>query len=80
MKWNKGNGKWQQSKRGTARAHEYYFVTQHGTGSHKWLIGYRGFGELIVMHSQGLFETASDARKACEQIDANAVVIEAVNA
>ena len=78
MQWNKPNNMWQQSKRGTSRAREYYFVTKHGTGGEGWAIGYRGFNELVLMYSEGSFMTAREAREACERIDANALIIEEV--
>jgi hypothetical protein len=79
MKWNTEGKKWQQSKRGTARAREFYFVTKHGTGSAEWVVGYRGFGQLVEMKSAGTFKTAREARAYCEELDANAVIIEEVS-
>lgn len=80
MKWNKLSDKWQQSKRGTTRAREMYFITKHGTGSNKWAVGYKGFGRLVEMKSAGTFETAEQARAYCEHLDASAVIIEQVKA
>jgi len=80
MKWNTEGKKWQQSKRGTARAREFYFITKHGTGSDEWQAGYRGFGQLVEMKSAGTFKTAREARAYCEELDANALIIEEVRA
>ena len=78
MKWNNNSGKFQTSRKGTARAHLYYFVTQHGTGSQEWCVGYYGFEEQIVMHSAGTFTTAQEARAYCEKKDAEAIIITAM--
>jgi hypothetical protein len=80
MKWNKEGKKWQQTKRGTTRAREMYFITRHGTGSNEWAVGYKGYGRLIEMKSAGTFKWASGARAYCEQLDANAVIIEELTA
>lgn len=80
MKWNTQGKKWQTSRRGTSRAHEYYFITQHGTGSQKWAVGYYGYGRQVVMQSAGTFATARQARAYCEKIDRETVIIEAVTA
>ena len=80
MKWNTQGEKWQQSKKGTARAHLYYFITKHGTGDGKWQAGYYGFGRQIEMKSAGTFDTAQEARAYCEKIDREAVIIESVTA
>jgi hypothetical protein len=80
MQWNKPNNMWQQSKRGTSRAREFYFVTTHGTGSNEWGVGYKGFGRLVEMRSAGTFKTASEARAYCERIDNEALIIEEVRA
>lgn len=76
MKWNTQGKKWQTSRKGTARAHVYYFVTQHGTGSQEWAVGYYGFGRQVVMQSAGTFATAHQARAYCEKYDASRVIIE----
>ena len=78
MRWNSEGKAWQQSKRGTSRAREFYFVTTHGTGSGVWAVGYRGFGQLVVMGSAGTFKTAREARAYCEKIDNEALIIEEV--
>ena len=80
MKWNNEGKDWQQSKRGTSRAREFYFVTKHGTGGEGWVVGYRGFGRLVEMKSAGSFESASKARAYCEELDASALIIEEVRA
>lgn len=80
MKWNTQGAKWQTTRKGTTRAHAYYFITKHGTGANKWAVGYYGFGQQIIMKSAGLFDTASQARAYCEKIDREALVIEAVTA
>ena len=77
MKWNSA-GKFQASRKGTARAHLYYFVTQHGTGSQEWCAGFYGYGKQIVMKSAGTFKAAKGARECCEEVDGEAVVIDAV--
>jgi len=79
MKWNTQGNKWQQTRGGTARAHKYYFITKHGTGTDKWQAGYYGFGKQVVMTSAGLFDTAEQARAYCEQADRDALIIEGVN-
>ena len=79
MRWNKpraGRVYWQTSKRGTARAHSYYFITQHSTGDSSYCVGYYGFSNQIVMKSAGTFHTAQEARAYCERIDKEAVIIE----
>lgn len=78
MKWNKASGQFQASRRGTSRAHEYYFVTTIGAGGAGWLTGYRGYGTQIVMHSAGIFKTAQEARAYCEKIDSEAILITAM--
>jgi hypothetical protein len=80
MKWNTQGKKWQESRKGTARAHSYYFITQHGTGNDSWQVGYFGYGKQVVMHSAGTFKTAKEAREYCEKIDREAVIIEAITA
>lgn len=80
MKWNTQGAKWQESRKGTARAHLYYFITTHGTGNGEWQVGYYGFGKQIEMKSAGTFKTAEEARAYCEKIDREAVVLEAVTA
>jgi len=75
MKWNTQGAKWQTSRKGTTRAHYYYFITQHGTGSQEWAVGYYGFGRQIVMQSAGTFATAKEARAYCEQYDATREII-----
>jgi hypothetical protein len=80
MKWNNEGKMWQQSKRGTARARELYFITRYGTGSAEWAVGYRGYGRLVEMKSAGTFKTAREARAYCEKIDISAVIIEEVSA
>jgi len=80
MKWNKQGAQFQGSRRGTSRAHEYYFITTIGAGGKGWLTGYRGFGTQIVMKSAGTFATAQQAREYCEKIDREAVIITAVTA
>jgi hypothetical protein len=77
MKWNTG-GAFQTSRKGTARAHSYYFVTTHGTGGEGYAVGYYGFGNQIVMKSAGIFDTAQEAREYCEKIDREAVLITAM--
>lgn len=77
MKWNSA-GKFQTSRKGTAQAHLYYFVTQHGTGSQEWCAGFYGYGKQIVMKSAGRFATAQQAREHCEKVDREAVIITAV--
>ena len=82
MRWNKpraGRVYWQTSKRGTARARLYYFITQHGTGDSSYAVGYYGYVDQIVMKSAGTFNTAQEARAYCERIDQEAVIIEAVS-
>ena len=79
MKWNKpraGRVYWQTSKKGTARAHLYYFITQHGTGNGEYLAGYYGYLDQIIMKSAGTFHTAQEARAYCERVDADALIIE----
>ena len=81
MKWNKPSGyssfpKWQQTRRGTARARLYYFITQHGTGNGEYLAGYYGYLDQIIMKSAGTFHTAQEARAYCERVDKEAVIIE----
>lgn len=80
MKWNTEGKAWQQSKRGTSRARELYFVTTHGTGGEGWAVGYKGFGRLVEMKSAGTFKTAREARAYCEELDANALIVEEVRA
>jgi hypothetical protein len=80
MKWNLEGKKWQQTRRGTTRAHAYYFITKHGAGADKWQAGYYGYGQQVIMNSAGLFDTAQQARAYCEKIDREAVVIEEVSA
>jgi hypothetical protein len=77
MKWN-SEGKFQTSRKGTARAHLYYFVTQHGTGSQEWQAGFYGYGKQIEMKCAGTFKTAKEARDYCEQVDSEALIITAV--
>ena len=77
MKWNKLGSKWQTSRKGTSRAHVYYFITQHGTGSQEWAAGYYGYGRQIVMNSAGTFTSAAAARAYCERVDRDAIVITA---
>jgi len=79
MRWNRQGAKFQTSRKGTARAHLYYFVTTHGTGNGEWRAGYYGFGKPIEMKSAGTFKSAKEAREYCERIDRDAVVIEGVN-
>lgn len=78
MKWNSQGVKWQTSRKGTAKAHLYYFITQHGTGNGQWCAGYYGFARQIVMQSAGTFKTAQEAREYCERVDREALVITAV--
>ena len=83
MKWNKSSGGrvyWQTSKKGTARARLYYFVTQHGTGDTSYAVGYYGFNQSIIMQSAGTFKTAQEAREYCEKLDAETLIIEEVSA
>jgi hypothetical protein len=83
MKWNKASGGrayWQTSRKGTARAHSYYFITQHGTGDGSYAVGYYGFARSIVMQSAGTFKTAQQAREYCEKVDAETLIIEEVSA
>ena len=80
MKWNTQGKKWQESRKGTARAHLYYFITKHGTGADKWQTGFYGYGRQVVMTSAGLFDTAEEARAYCEKVDREAVVIEEITA
>ena len=82
MKWNikaeDCEGKvWQQSRRGTSRVRELYFVNKQGKS---WIVGYKGFGRLVEMSSAGTFKTAREARAYCEMIDNNALIIEEVRA
>lgn len=77
MKWNTG-GQFQRTRKGTTRAREYYFVTTIGAGGQGWLTGYYGFKQQIIMKSAGTFATAQQARAYCEQIDREAVLIEAI--
>lgn len=77
MKWN-SEGKFQTSRKGTARAHLYYFVTTHGAGNGEWLAGFYGFGKQITLKTAGTFKTAQEARRYCERMDADALVITAV--
>lgn len=80
MKWNKQGAKWQTSRKGTAKAHLYYFITKHGTGTDKWAVGYYGFGQQIIMNKAGLFNTAQEARAYCERIDREALIITSITA
>ena len=80
MKWNKQGVQFQASRRGTSKAHEYYFVTTIGAGGAGWLTGYRGYGRQIVMQSAGTFKTAQEARAYCEKADKEATIIEAITA
>jgi hypothetical protein len=59
-----------------ARAHSYYFITQHGTGDGSYAVGYYGYLDQIVMKSAGTFSTAQEARAYCEKVDKEAVIIE----
>jgi len=76
MKWNKASKQFQTSRRGTSKAHEYYFITTITAGGEGWLTGYKGFGKQIVMKSAGTFKTAQEAREYCEKVDNQAMIIE----
>jgi hypothetical protein len=81
MKWNPiGNHRrhWQTSRRGTSKAHEYYFVTAHGATGGKFVAGFYGYGRQVVMTSAGEFDTAQEAREYCEKVDREAVLITAM--
>ena len=80
MKWNKEGAQFQASRRGTSKAHEYYFVTTISAGGAGWLTGYRGYGKQVIMNSAGIFATAKEAREYCEKVDRDALVIEEVRA
>jgi len=80
MKWNTQGAKWQTTRKGTTKAHAYYFITKHGTGADKWQAGFYGYGKQIIMTSAGLFDTAGEARAYCEARDREAVVIEEIRA
>jgi hypothetical protein len=77
MRWTSDWTGFQQTKQGEARAHRYYFASKQDTG--KWVAGYRGYNRHIVMASAGQFDTASEARAYCEQVDRDALIIEGVN-
>ena len=78
MKWNKQGAQFQTSRRGTTRAHEYYFVTTISAGGKGWITGYKGYGQQVIMKSAGTFNTAQEARAYCEKIDNEAVIIEEI--
>jgi hypothetical protein len=78
MKWNKQGAQFQATRRGTSKAHEYYFITTISAGGLGWLAGYRGFGQQIIMKSAGTFKTAQEARDYCERVDSEALIITAV--
>ena len=80
MKWNKQGAQFQSSRKGTSRAHEYYFVTTIGAGGAGWLAGFKGYGRQVIMTSAGAFKTAGEARAYCEIKDREAVIIEEVSA
>jgi hypothetical protein len=78
MKWNKQGAQFQATRRGTSKAHEYYFITTISAGGSGWLTGYRGYGKQIIMKSAGTFKTAQEARDYCERVDSEALIITAV--
>lgn len=77
IKWNAEGKQFQTSRKGTAKAHLYYFITTIGTGSSEWSAGYYGYGKQVVMKSAGTFPTAKQARQYCQMHDSNAAIIEA---
>jgi hypothetical protein len=78
MKWNKQGAQFQTSRKGTSKAHEYYFITTISAGGKGWLTGYKGYGRQVIMQSAGTFNTPAEARAYCEKVDREALVIEEV--
>jgi hypothetical protein len=78
IKWNKQGAQFQKSRKGTTKAHVYYFVTTIGTGNGEWAVGYYGYGKQVVMKSAGTFPTAKQARQFCQLHDATRLLIEEV--
>lgn len=69
MKWNKQGAQFQRSRKGTSKAHEYFFITTVGAMGAGWLAGYRGIYRLVLMNGAGFFRTPEEARAYCEKID-----------
>ena len=75
MKWNSVIGRLCVTKRGTTRVHLYYWTRRDGVRDFK--AGYYGFGREIEFQNKQ-FTTLQKARAYCEQLDASALIIEAV--
>jgi hypothetical protein len=75
MKWNSVIGRVSTTKRGTTRAHLYYWTRRDGVRDFK--AGYYGFGREIEFQNRQ-FTTLQKARTYCAQKDADALIIEAV--
>ena len=79
MKWNIKRGRIYTSKQGTAKAHLYYWIRHEGVKH--FTAGYYGFGRDIAFTDRGeprRFFTIEEAKRFCENTDANALVIEAI--
>jgi len=75
MKWNSVIGRVSTTKRGTTRAHLYYWIRRDGVKDFK--AGYYGYGREVEFYGK-TFKTLNEARTYCAQKDADALIIEAV--
>ena len=75
MKWHSVIGRVSTTKRGTTRAHLYYWTRRDGVRDFK--AGYYGFGREVEFYGKS-FRTLNEARTYCAQKDADALIIEAV--
>jgi hypothetical protein len=75
MKWNSVIGRVSTTKRGTTRAHLYYWTRRDGVKDFK--AGYYGYGREVEFYGKS-FKTLNEARTYCAQKDADALIIEAV--
>jgi hypothetical protein len=75
MKWHSVIGRVSTTKRGTTRAHLYYWTRRDGVRDFR--AGYYGFGREVEFYGKS-FRTLNEARTYCAQKDADALIIEAV--
>jgi hypothetical protein len=75
MKWNSVIGRVSTTRRGTTRAHLYYWTRRDGVKDFK--AGYYGYGREVEFYGKS-FRTLNEARTYCAQKDADALIIEAV--
>ena len=72
MKWDIARGRYQRSTYGTTRVHLYYYVKHVGVRNY---VAGRYWDNREIDYGRLTFTTPGQARKHCERLDENIVVL-----